>query len=74
MGYVLTQPDQTDRRATRVSLTPAGRQVIDNAQPLIDRLEADIRARMGAAAFDTLVTLLGSLLEGFDEGDANPQR
>jgi len=74
MGYVRTQPDPSDRRATLVSLTSAGRRVIDQAQPLIDRLEDRIRDRIGAAAFETLVELLGRLLEGFDEGDAYPQR
>jgi DNA-binding MarR family transcriptional regulator len=73
MGYVRTQPDPHDRRATLVSLTSAGRRVIDNAQPLIDRIEDSIRSRMGEAPFEMLIELLGRLLEGFDEGDAYPQ-
>ena len=74
LGYVRTQPDPTDRRATLVSLTPAGRRVIDAAQPLIDQIEDRLRSRLGEAAFDTLVGLLGQLLACFDEGDAYPQR
>jgi DNA-binding MarR family transcriptional regulator len=74
LGYVRTQADAADRRATRVSLTPDGRRIIDTAQPLIDRLEETIRERLGTTAFDTLIALLNSLLEGFDEGDSYPSR
>ena len=73
LGYVRTQPDPNDRRATLVSLTPAGRRVIDTAQPLIDQIEDNIRSQLGESAFDTLVGLLGKLLACFDEGDAYPQ-
>ena len=73
LGYVRTQPDPNDRRATLVSLTPAGRRAIDTAQPLIDQIEDNIRSQLGESAFDTLVGLLGKLLACFDEGDAYPQ-
>lgn len=74
IGYVSTASDPTDGRAKLVTLTPAGRQVIEQAQPIIDRIEATLSGKLGPGAFDTLVGLLDRLLDGFDEGDAHPQR
>lgn len=74
LGYVATAPDPSDGRAKLVSLTPAGRQVIDQAQPIIDRIEDAARANIGPARFEMLVGLLADLLVGFDEGDAHPRR
>ena len=74
MGYVSTDADPSDGRAKLASLTPAGRQVIDQAQPIIDRIEGTVRANLGPAGFELLVRLLGDLLDGFDEGDAYPER
>lgn len=74
IGYLLTAPDPDDGRAKLVSLTPAGRQVIDQAQPIIDRIEDSVRATLGPAGFEALARLLGELLDGFEEGDAHPPR
>ena len=74
MGYVRTETDPKDGRAKLVSLTAAGRRVIDDAQPLIDQIEAAIRDHLGPTAFETLVDLLAKMLDGFDEGDGYPQR
>ena len=73
LGYVQTTADPHDGRAKRVILTPSGRQVIDQAQPLIDRIEDSVRAHLQPAGFETLTALLSQLLNGFDEGDAHPQ-
>ena len=72
LGYVRTDPDPTDHRAKLVTLTEAGRQVIDRAQPIIDRIENSIRASIGADQYQELQQLLLSLLAGFQEGDAYP--
>jgi DNA-binding MarR family transcriptional regulator len=72
LGYVRTGPDPTDHRAKLVSLTDAGRQVIDHAQPVIDRIENSIRVSIGPAQYQELEQLLLSLLAGFNEGDAYP--
>ena len=69
-----TDPDPTDHRATLVSLTEAGRLVIDHAQPAIDRIENSIQASMGADDYRDLHRLLTELLAGFEEGDAYPRQ
>jgi DNA-binding MarR family transcriptional regulator len=74
LGYVSTHPDPTDHRAKLVSLTDTGRQVIEHAQPIIDRIENSIRANLGAAQYQQLQQLLLALLAGFEEGDAYPPR
>jgi DNA-binding MarR family transcriptional regulator len=74
LGYARTDPDPTDGRAKLVGLTSTGRRVIDDAQPVIDRIEAAIGDRLGGDGFDTLGRLLTHLLDGFEEGDAAPQR
>ena len=74
LGYVSTAADPSDGRAKLVSLTTTGRQVIDQAQPIIDRIEAAVRANLGPPGFAALVGLLGRLLDGFEEGDAYPER
>jgi DNA-binding MarR family transcriptional regulator len=74
MGYVSIAADPSDGRAKLVSLTAAGRQVIDHAQPIIDRIEGEVRDNLGPAGFETLVKLLNNLLDDFDEGDAYPER
>jgi DNA-binding MarR family transcriptional regulator len=74
MGYVSTAADPSDGRAKLVSLTAAGRQVIEHAQPIIDRIEDEVRHNLGPAGFETLVSLLNNLLDDFDEGDAYPER
>ncbi len=72
LGYVRTDPDPTDHRATLVSLTETGRQVIEHAQPVIDQIEDSIRASIGPDQYAELEHLLVSLLAGFAEGDAYP--
>lgn len=72
LGYVRTDPDPSDHRAKLVSLTARGRQVIEHAQPVIDRIEDSIRVSVGAAQYQELEQLLLSLLAGFQEGDAYP--
>jgi DNA-binding MarR family transcriptional regulator len=74
LGYVSTAADPSDGRAKLVSLTSAGRQVIEHAQPIIDRIESEVRNNLGPAGFETLVELLNNLLDDFDEGDAYPER
>ena len=72
LGYVRTDPDPADHRAKLVTLTSAGREVIEHAQPLIDRIENSIRASIGVAQYQELQQLLLSLLAEFQEGDAYP--
>ncbi|WP_208114240.1 MarR family winged helix-turn-helix transcriptional regulator [Actinomycetospora succinea] len=46
-GYVTREPDPDDRRAKRVLLTPAGREVVGIAQRLVPEIEAEIVALVG---------------------------
>jgi DNA-binding MarR family transcriptional regulator len=71
-GLVRRAPDPADRRALRVSLTPEGRRVVEEAveaglavqRRLLDALPPDDQARLG----DLLRTLLAAA--GADEADA----
>jgi DNA-binding MarR family transcriptional regulator len=74
IGYLETASDPSDGRAKLVSFTPEGRRVIEQAQPMIDRIEAAVRGNLGPTGFETLETLLVHLLDGFEEGDAHPER
>lgn len=73
LGYAETSPDPADGRAKLVSLTPVGRRVINDAQPIIGRLEEAIAGDLGDGGLAALTTLLNRLLAGFDEGEAHPR-
>ncbi len=61
-GLVARGQDPDDRRASRISLTPAGREVIEQFAPRIDGLiERVVFETLSDAEIDTLVDLLGRL-------------
>lgn len=63
LGYVVRQPDPTDRRAKLVMLTERGRECIVAAQTTIQGIEEHISAILGEAGHRELRTLLTKLLE-----------
>ena len=56
-GWVAIQPGQ-DRRIRQVSLTPAGRGVLEKALPLWERVQAELSEHYGAESWQALLTLL----------------
>lgn len=57
-GIVRRSPDETDARARRITLTPAGEAAMRDADRIKLQIEAAWRARLGSDAFDQLEALL----------------
>jgi DNA-binding MarR family transcriptional regulator len=60
-GLVSSRVDDTDRRRLRISLTAAGRQVIDQAIPVAERITADTLRSLSSAEARQLIRLLHKL-------------
>ncbi len=56
-GWVAIQPGH-DRRTRQVSLTPAGRAVLEKALPLWERVQGELSAQYGAESWQALLALL----------------
>jgi DNA-binding MarR family transcriptional regulator len=63
-GLVRRVPDETDRRAVRIWLTPQGQSLAADLVRLAQRHEAALAARHPAGALRSLKVLLRGLLEG----------
>lgn len=57
-GIVMRTPDETDARARRITLTPAGEAAMHDADRIKLQIEAAWRAQLGSDAFDQLEALL----------------
>ena len=63
-GFLTTEPDQTDKRATIVKATPAGWRYLQDACAVKDEVEGSIEAALGAgrmAEFTDSIKLLAAL-------------
>ncbi len=56
-GWVVIQPGQ-DRRVRQVSLTPGGREVLEKALPLWERVQAELSEHYGPESWQALLGLL----------------
>ncbi|HUX34481.1 MAG TPA: hypothetical protein VMV51_11490, partial [Gemmatimonadaceae bacterium] len=65
-GFVARRPDSTDRRGTRVRLTPRGRAIIDRAVGVHVENEAQLLAGLTRAEQRALDGLLRRLLAGLE--------
>lgn len=61
-GWVSRQPDEVDRRAFKVSLTPQGRSVLTALTPIVHALQADILPGLTAQERGALLTLMEKAL------------
>jgi DNA-binding MarR family transcriptional regulator len=61
VGLIMTMPDGADARVRRLSLTPAGRAMLDRAIPLWQGAQADSQRRMGEAGWSDLRLQLRAL-------------
>ncbi|HTW82990.1 MAG TPA: MarR family transcriptional regulator [Candidatus Sulfotelmatobacter sp.] len=59
-----------DRRAKRLRITPAGTRLIERADPIVDRVEADFLAPLPAADRTRLVRLLRRVVAGHAADEA----
>lgn len=62
-GYVERQPDPIDRRAKRIYFTEIGRRGLLDAWTILQEVEAEFRAVLGAQGFQFLRTALIMTLE-----------
>lgn len=62
-GFIEREPDPDDKRAWRVSLTPAGRRAFQKLWRRTESLRNQLRSRMSASDVATLVRLLDLLAE-----------
>lgn len=60
-GLVVRQPDPNDRRAKRISLTPAGQQVVQDAAPQRDAFAAEFFEALSGADREEFLRLLKKL-------------
>jgi DNA-binding MarR family transcriptional regulator len=71
-GLVERRADPSDRRATRVSLSPAGREVAARGGAIVDALERRAFEGLDADERRRLGDLLGRVLDGFGTGGGAP--
>jgi DNA-binding MarR family transcriptional regulator len=64
LGYVLREPDPTDRRAKIVRLTPLGQRCVSAAITTIDGIEARLDTLLGHDEHARLRAMLARILQG----------
>lgn len=62
-GYVSRRPDPHDARARRVTITEAGRRLVESTVPTVRQVEAAWREHLGATRSEQLVEALTALRE-----------
>jgi DNA-binding MarR family transcriptional regulator len=68
-GYLDRTPDAVDRRRLTVTLTERGRMAASASRSAVERVDAALTARVGAAALAATRSTLGALIElGADHG------
>lgn len=65
-GYVTLKPSPTDARATIVRFTPRGRRLLNTVFELVNEIEADFAAQLGAGQFDALRENLQTIADRVD--------
>ena len=64
LGYVTRRKDASDARALVVCFTPLGRRLIRATVQVVAGIEAELTWKIGARAFTTLRSALGTISEG----------
>ncbi|TCM20840.1 MarR family transcriptional regulator [Novosphingobium sp. PhB165] len=73
-GLVVREISPTDRRARVLALTPAGQDVLERANPWIERVQEDILAGLSPEEQETFVALLSKLTRAGNELSRAPLR
>jgi DNA-binding MarR family transcriptional regulator len=71
-GYVARAADPEDRRAKLVVLTDRGRAAAAASEAIVERIDAEFAARLGAARLDELKAGLWELVASLDRPPAVP--
>lgn len=71
-GYLRARPDPDDGRAKLVKLTEEGQHLIDAAQPLIVKIEDELRRALGDPRLTQLNDLMVDLLAAVEHGSPYP--
>lgn len=61
-GWVSRHPDDVDRRAIKVSLTPQGRVALEELTPIVVALQSDIMPNLNATERSNLIELMSRAL------------
>jgi DNA-binding MarR family transcriptional regulator len=64
-GYVVRSPGDSDRRAFRISITPQGLEESNRAEPLIRKINEEIKSGFSQEQIETFKRVLGGLVEKF---------
>jgi DNA-binding MarR family transcriptional regulator len=67
-GWLGRQPSRRDRRVILVGLTDAGRVEADRVQETVERLEADIGARLGPGDLEGFRTVISTIAAVTEKG------
>ncbi len=68
-GLVRRDPDPDDRRAKRISITPAGVAAVAASQPIRNRFLVDVFGVLDSRERDELVRVIGKLSDRIEELD-----
>lgn len=64
LGYVVREADRRDRRTLTVRFTAAGRRLVRATVEVVDEIEAELAAGLGAARFETVLEGLRRIVYG----------
>jgi DNA-binding MarR family transcriptional regulator len=70
-GWILRDSTPSDKRIKRLTLSPAGRTVLQQVEPGIHRVQARLLAGLTAAEARTLVRLLAKMADASEGADGN---
>lgn len=73
-GYINRKIDDTDQRRSLLSITPKGRSLVDDLAPRIAAIYEDIDRRLGELGLESVVELLGTMVDGLSEPSSPNER
>jgi DNA-binding MarR family transcriptional regulator len=68
-GWILRESTPSDRRIKRLGLSPDGREVLQQVEPGIRRVQERLLAPLSAAEAKTLIRLLARMADGGEDDD-----
>jgi MarR family transcriptional regulator, lower aerobic nicotinate degradation pathway regulator len=70
-GWILRESTATDRRIKRLTLSRAGREVLQQVQPGIRRVQERLLAPLTPAEANTLIRLLAKMADAVEDGNGD---
>lgn len=71
-GFVRREPGETDRRVFRIFITPKGEEESRKAQPIIGRVNREMKSGFSRKEIETFKRILNGLLHRFNKARAMP--